>query len=103
MKKLILAITTVSFLGFSAFAQSDDKKKENLQKLNTTLTEQFQAMGLPEDQAISFAGCLSDKIVNKLTEAEVASLLSADENNPPTEELSKKTEEFAMECMSEMQ
>lgn len=104
MKKTILALATVVFLGANAFALDvQDRKEENKQAISTMLVEQFSEMGLAEEDSKPFADCIAEKCVEGLSDAEVEELINANEENPPSEELTTKLNEIVMACAETME
>lgn len=104
MKKIIFALATISLINYSAFAQSDDdKKQENKKQLQESMIKDLTEMGLPEEQATPLADCLSTKMVDNLSDKEVEEALKVDENNPGSDELNQKVQKYAEECFAEME
>lgn len=103
MKKLIFAVATMSLLSYSSFAQAaDDKKDENKKAVYDALFKDISEAGLPEEQAKPLADCMATKIVDNLSDEEIQTVLKADEQNPPSQEIMEKVGKVGEECMGEM-
>lgn len=104
MKKTILALASVAFLSVNAFALDvQDRKAENKKSISTMLVQQFTEMGIPEDDSKPFADCIAEKCVEDLSETEVDELIQANEENPPSEELTAKLNGIVEACAETME
>lgn len=106
MKKIILAIAAITFIGSTSFAaiNTDKEKEEKINKLNTACKTEMKEMGLEQAQADKFCDCYTKQIGEKFTIEEITAVEELNEaEKEPSTELVQKLQEAMMPCAAEMQ